>query len=68
MFRIQEFKVEWPHDGILVMHSDGLLTRWDLSQYPGLTNRNPSVIAGVLFRDFRRQRDDSSVVVAKGSL
>ena len=68
MSRIQEFKVDWPRDGILVMHSDGLLTRWDLSRYPGLANRNPSVIAGVLFRDFRRQRDDTSVVVAKGSL
>jgi anti-sigma regulatory factor (Ser/Thr protein kinase) len=65
--RIQEFKVDWPRDGILIMHSDGLQTRWDLSSYPGLTARNPAVIAGVLFRDFRRQRDDSSVVVARGS-
>lgn len=66
--RIQEFKVDWPREGVLVMHSDGLQTRWDLSKYPGLTARSPSVIAGVLFRDFRRQRDDASVVVAKGSL
>lgn len=68
MPRIQEFKVDWPRDGILVMHSDGLHTRWDLSRYPGLTGRNPSVIAGVLFRDFRRQRDDTSVIVAKETM
>lgn len=64
--RVQEFKIDWPRDGILVMHSDGLQTRWDLSQYPGLLARKPALIAGVLFRDYRRQRDDSSVVVVKG--
>jgi anti-sigma regulatory factor (Ser/Thr protein kinase) len=65
MARIQEFKVEWPRDGILVMHSDGLQTRWDLTQYPGIMARNPALIAGVLFRDFRRERDDAGVVVVK---
>jgi anti-sigma regulatory factor (Ser/Thr protein kinase) len=63
--RIQEFKVEWPRDAILVMHSDGLQTRWDLSRYPGLAARSPGVIAGVLFRDFRRERDDASILVIK---
>lgn len=63
--RIQEFKVEWPRDAILIMHSDGLQTRWDLTQYPGLMARNPALIAGILFRDFRRERDDAGVVVVK---
>jgi hypothetical protein len=27
--------------------------------------RNPALIAGVLFRDFRRERDDAGVVVVK---
>lgn len=65
MSRIQEFKVEWPRDAILVMHSDGLQTRWELTQYPGLMTRNPALIAGVLFRDFRRERDDAGVLVVK---
>ncbi|HST78937.1 MAG TPA: SpoIIE family protein phosphatase, partial [Verrucomicrobiae bacterium] len=65
MSRIQEFKVEWPRDAILVMHSDGLQTRWELTQYPGLMVRNPALIAGVLFRDFRRERDDAGVLVVK---
>lgn len=65
MARVQEFKVEWPHDAVLVMHSDGLQTRWDLSRYPGLAARNPALIAGVLFRDFRRGNDDASVLVVK---
>jgi hypothetical protein len=63
--RIQEFKIEWPRDGVLVMHSDGLHSRWDLSKYPGLLARQAGVIAGVLLRDFRRERDDASALVVK---
>jgi hypothetical protein len=63
--KIQEFKIDWSPDAILIMHSDGLQTRWDLSSYSGLRARHPAVIGAALFRDFRRQRDDASVVVAK---
>jgi anti-sigma regulatory factor (Ser/Thr protein kinase) len=65
--RIQEFRVDWPADAVLVMHSDGLQSRWDLSSYAGLLARHPAVIAGVLLRDFRRQRDDASAVVIKAA-
>jgi serine phosphatase RsbU (regulator of sigma subunit) len=63
--KIQEFRVEWPNDGILVMHSDGLQSRWDLSTYAGLLSRHAAIIGAALIRDFRRQRDDASVVVVK---
>jgi len=67
--RIQEFKSEWPLGGILVLHSDGVQSRWDLSSpsYPGLLARHPAVIGGALLRDFRRQRDDASVIVVKAA-
>ena len=65
LHKIQEFKVEWPAGSVLVMHSDGLQTRWDLSRYPGLARRHAGLIAGVLLRDFRRDRDDGSVLVVK---
>lgn len=65
--RIQEFKIDWPDDAILVMHSDGLQTRWDLSLYSGLLARHPAIIGAALLRDFRRQRDDASVVVVKAA-
>ncbi len=65
--KIQEFRVEWPNDAILIMHSDGLQSRWDLSSYSGLLNRHPAVIGAALFRDYRRQRDDASVVVVKAA-
>ena len=47
------------------MHSDGLLSRWSLDGYPGLMRRDPSVIAGVLYRDYLRTKDDVSVVVVQ---
>ncbi len=65
--RIQEFHMDWPKDGVLIMHSDGLQSRWDLSSYPGLISRHPAVIGAALIRDFRRQRDDASVVVIKSA-
>jgi anti-sigma regulatory factor (Ser/Thr protein kinase) len=63
--KIQEFVYPWSQDSLLVMHSDGLATHWNLDQYPGLAGRRPSLIAGVLYRDFARGRDDVTVVVAK---
>lgn len=63
--RIQEFQADWPMDAILILHSDGLQSRWDLSSYAGLMTRHPATVGGVLFRDFRRQRDDATVVVLK---
>ncbi len=64
--RLQEFTYPVPPDALIVMHSDGISTQWDLSAYPGIRRRHPSVIAGVLYRDFSRRRDDVTVVVAAG--
>jgi hypothetical protein len=67
MERLQEFSCPWDKDSILVMHSDGLNTRWDLERYPGIWRKSPSVIAAVLHRDFCRERDDVTVLVAKAA-
>jgi len=63
--RIQEFHYPFPPQSILLMHSDGLGTHWDLAAYPGLQARHPSLIAGVIYRDFSRRRDDVTIVVVK---
>ena len=67
MRKIQEFGYEWSPDSLLVVHSDGLSARWDLAKYPGLVSRHPSVVAGVLYRDFTRGRDDALVVVVRAA-
>jgi len=63
--KLQEFIYPWPADGLLQLHSDGLLSGTGLESYPGLSQRDPALIAGVLYRDFARGRDDSTVVVVK---
>jgi anti-sigma regulatory factor (Ser/Thr protein kinase) len=63
--RFRLFDYELPPGGLLVMHSDGCRSGWDLSSYPGAQRRDPLVIAALLIRDFERGRDDISVVVAR---
>ncbi len=62
----QEFEVAWTREVLLVLHSDGIGTRWDLLTYPGLLLQPAAMIAAVLYRDFSRRRDDATVVVVKG--
>lgn len=50
---------------LIIMHSDGIATISALDRYPGIENRHPALIAGIVYRDFRRGRDDASVLVAK---
>ena len=61
----REFNASWSAESMFLAHSDGITTRWSLSAYPGLAARHPSIIAGVLYRDFARGRDDASVLVIK---
>ncbi|HKA56329.1 MAG TPA: ATP-binding SpoIIE family protein phosphatase [Candidatus Binatia bacterium] len=63
--KIQAFTHPRIDMSLLVMHSDGLLSRWDLDAYPGLVSRHPGLIAGVLYRDYARGRDDVTVVAVK---
>jgi anti-sigma regulatory factor (Ser/Thr protein kinase) len=65
MRKVQEFVYPWSQDALLVLNSDGLVTHWSLSHYPGLISRDPSLIAGVLYRDFTRGRDDVTVLVVR---
>lgn len=63
--RIREFTYEFSDSPLVILHSDGLTSRWDLTAYPGLTAQHPSLMAGVLLRDHRRGRDDASVVAMR---
>jgi anti-sigma regulatory factor (Ser/Thr protein kinase) len=63
--RIHEFSYPWSAGDVLVLHSDGLASHWNLEGYPGITQRHPSLIAALLCRDHRRGSDDTTVVVAR---
>lgn len=55
----------WPEHAVLVLHSDGVTTRWTLADTPGLLQCDPSVIAAWLMREHRRGRDDATIVVIR---
>jgi anti-sigma regulatory factor (Ser/Thr protein kinase) len=63
--RIREFTYPFSGDVTILLHSDGLSAKWDMAAYPGLATSHPSLIAGILFRDHRRARDDASVAVMR---
>lgn len=63
--QFREFSYPWPKNGMLIMHSDGLSTRTGLEAQARLALHEPSLIAGVLYRDYNRGQDDATVVVAK---
>jgi anti-sigma regulatory factor (Ser/Thr protein kinase) len=66
--KIASFHYPWCSGSTLILHSDGVGTQWDLQKYPGLLKKHPSLIAGVLYRDFGRGRDDATVLAVKDSL
>ena len=61
--KAQPFEYAHVNGQLLIMDSDGLQSRWNLQDYPGLVHRHPAVIAAVLHRDFCRGRDDATVLV-----
>jgi hypothetical protein len=63
----REMTVAYTPGAILLAHSDGLGTQWDLEDYPGLHLRHPAVIAGVLWRDGNRGRDDVTVLAVRNN-
>ena len=65
MRKVQEFSSPWNPESLLVMNSDGIGTQWQLDKHPGLMNKSTQMIAAVLYRDFQRTRDDSTVMIVR---
>lgn len=63
--RIREFTYPFTGTPCVMLHSDGLSNRSRIADYPGLAACHPSLIAAILFRDYRRPRDDATVVVMR---
>ena len=53
----------WPIGARLVLHSDGIAPRWRMDSYPGLKTAHPGLVAGIIYRDFARDRDDVTILV-----
>lgn len=62
---IHDQEVEWATGELLVLNSDGIFTRWNISGYPKIQNYDPLLLAACIYRDFCRKTDDVTVLVSK---
>ncbi|HVG23603.1 MAG TPA: ATP-binding protein [Thermoanaerobaculia bacterium] len=65
MRKLQTFAYAWNASSVVVLQSDGVSASWSADSYPGLMQREPALIAAVLYRDHCRGTDDATIVVAK---
>ena len=63
--QLREYDYPLPPDAIVLMHSDGVVDRWNPADYPGLLTHSPIVIAATVLRDAGTRRDDAGVVVGR---
>jgi len=63
--KMQDLAIAWPAHALVILHSDGLTSRWKLDEAPGLIQCDPAVIAGWLIREHTRGQDDVTVLVIK---
>jgi len=62
---ISEIKVDQEDFPLLIICSDGIKTRWDLSKFPSIQRHDAAVIAASVYKEFGRRTDDTSVIVCK---
>lgn len=63
--RAQEATLALPPHALVIVHSDGIETRWDPNRIRPLLGRDPALVAALLLRDHTRHRDDATVVVLR---
>ncbi|WP_077037516.1 SpoIIE family protein phosphatase [Pelomonas sp. KK5] len=63
--KTQDIEYAWGEHAVVVVHSDGIVTRWNLDDTPGLLQCEPAVLCGWLLREHLRGRDDATVVALK---
>lgn len=63
---IRQFEYQVPAGAAVILHSDGLSSRWDSVSLPGLADRDPLLIAAVLLAEAGVHRDDAGILVVAG--
>jgi anti-sigma regulatory factor (Ser/Thr protein kinase) len=65
--QIREYEYALPPGAVVLMHTDGVVDRWNPADYPGLLTHSPQVIAATVLRDAGTRRDDAGVLVARAT-
>jgi len=64
--KFRQFDYAVPAGAAVILHSDGLSSRWDALSLPGLAARDPLLIAAVLLAEAGVHRDDAGILVVTG--
>jgi anti-sigma regulatory factor (Ser/Thr protein kinase) len=62
---IRQFEYAAPPRSAVILHSDGISSRWQAAALPGIEARDPLLIAAVLLAQAGVHRDDAGVLVLK---
>lgn len=54
-----------PKLDMLIVHSDGISARWDLSRYPAILEHHPMILCATLYKDYVRGNDDATIMVVQ---
>jgi anti-sigma regulatory factor (Ser/Thr protein kinase) len=63
--RVEEVATPWPLHALVVVHTDGIESRWSRKLLLPVLGRDPALVAAILMRDHCRGRDDATVVVLR---
>jgi anti-sigma regulatory factor (Ser/Thr protein kinase)/serine/threonine protein phosphatase PrpC len=63
--QLRVWTFDWVKGATLIMASDGVSASWDIESYPGLLKHSPQLLAGIMMRDYGRNTDDATVLVAR---
>jgi hypothetical protein len=58
-------EIEYEKGQYVIMCSDGLKTKWDISRYPAIQRYDLSILCAALLKDCSRYTDDMSVAICK---
>jgi anti-sigma regulatory factor (Ser/Thr protein kinase) len=65
--RPEESVLEWPPHALVVLHTDGIESRWSAERLMPVLGRDLALAGALLLRDHSRGRDDATVVVLRRS-
>jgi anti-sigma regulatory factor (Ser/Thr protein kinase) len=65
---MKDQEIEAENAQVLILCSDGIKTKWDMTKYPGVLKYDLSILGAVIFKDYARHTDDMSVVVVRLNL
>lgn len=62
--RVNVQQSSYENGGIIAMNTDGISNKWEYDEYLDIPLHNPAVLSNMIFRDFARDNDDATVLVA----